>query len=92
MRHPKLLKKLYNRLIINLGNLFVQKCDEVKCALHSYSLNRCILLLRRKRNEKTTWEGGKKTMHFIKYSKTMQNRDGSVGGLEEKGYLCQRYK
>lgn len=23
-------------------------------------------------------------MHFIKYSKTMQNRDGSVGGLEEK--------
>ena len=30
MRHPKLPKKLYNRLIINLGNLFVQKCDEVK--------------------------------------------------------------
>ena len=30
MRHPKLPKKIYNRLIINLGNLFVQKCDEVK--------------------------------------------------------------
>ena len=30
MRHPKLPKKIYNRWIINLGNLFVQKCDEVK--------------------------------------------------------------
>ena len=30
MRHPKLPKKLNNWLIINLGNLFVQKCDEVK--------------------------------------------------------------
>jgi len=30
MCHPKLPKKLYNRLIINLDNLFVQKCDEVK--------------------------------------------------------------
>ena len=30
MRHPKLPKILNNWLIINLGNLFVQKCDEVK--------------------------------------------------------------
>ena len=30
MRHPELPKKLNNWLIINLGNLFVQKCDEVK--------------------------------------------------------------
>ena len=36
MRHPKLPKKLYNRLIINLGNLFVQKCDEVKTGHKPY--------------------------------------------------------
>ena len=36
MRHPKLPKKIYNRLIINLGNLFVQKCDEVKTGHKPY--------------------------------------------------------